>query len=36
VQRRLRRELDDGADDAYLTATINEILRRRERTSAER
>ena len=29
VQRRLREELDDGSDDAYLTATINEILRRR-------
>jgi cytochrome P450 len=29
VQRRLQEELDDGSDDAYLTATINEILRRR-------
>jgi len=29
VQRRLHEELDDGCDDAYLTATINEILRRR-------
>lgn len=29
VQSRLHAELDDGADDAYLTATINEILRRR-------
>ncbi len=30
VQRRLHAELDDGSDDdAYLTATINEILRRR-------
>jgi cytochrome P450 len=29
VQRRLQAELDDGSDDAYLTATINEILRRR-------
>jgi cytochrome P450 len=29
VQTRLHGELDDGADDAYLTATINEILRRR-------
>ena len=29
VQRRLHEELDAGADDAYLTATINEILRRR-------
>jgi cytochrome P450 len=29
VQRRLHEELDDGSDDAYLTATINEILRRR-------
>jgi cytochrome P450 len=29
VQRRLHAELDDGADEAYLTATINEILRRR-------
>ncbi len=29
VQRRLRAELDGGEDDAYLTATINEILRRR-------
>jgi cytochrome P450 len=29
VQNRLHAELDDGADEAYLTATINEILRRR-------
>jgi cytochrome P450 len=29
VQQRLHDELDDGSDDAYLTATINEILRRR-------
>ena len=29
VQSRLHTELDDGADEAYLTATINEILRRR-------
>jgi cytochrome P450 len=29
VQRRLHDELDDGEDEAYLTATINEILRRR-------
>jgi cytochrome P450 len=29
VQQRLHEELDDGSDDAYLTATINEILRRR-------
>jgi cytochrome P450 len=29
VQSRLHAELDDGADEAYLTATINEILRRR-------
>ncbi len=29
VQRRLHAELDHGADEAYLTATINEILRRR-------
>jgi cytochrome P450 len=29
VQRRLHEELDDGSDEAYLTATINEILRRR-------
>jgi cytochrome P450 family 135 len=29
VQRRLHDELDAGEDDAYLTATINEILRRR-------
>jgi cytochrome P450 len=29
VQLRLHAELDDGDDDAYLTATINEILRRR-------
>jgi cytochrome P450 len=29
VQKRLHDELDDGSDDAYLTATINEILRRR-------
>ena len=29
VQRRLHAELDDGSDDGYLTATINEILRRR-------
>ncbi|HEX8713945.1 MAG TPA: cytochrome P450 [Solirubrobacteraceae bacterium] len=29
VQRRLHAELDDDADEAYLTATINEILRRR-------
>jgi cytochrome P450 len=29
VQSRLHAELDDGEDDAYLTATINEILRRR-------
>jgi len=29
VQSRLHAELDEGSDDAYLTATINEILRRR-------
>ncbi|HEY2182113.1 MAG TPA: cytochrome P450, partial [Solirubrobacteraceae bacterium] len=29
VQRRLRDELDAGDDEAYLTATINEIMRRR-------
>jgi cytochrome P450 len=29
VQRRLAEELDAGEDDAYLTATINEIMRRR-------
>jgi cytochrome P450 len=29
VQRRLHDELGEGSDDAYLTATINEILRRR-------
>jgi cytochrome P450 len=29
VQRRLHEELDADADEAYLTATINEILRRR-------
>jgi cytochrome P450 len=29
VQRRLHEELDDGEDAAYLTATINEILRHR-------
>jgi cytochrome P450 len=29
VQRRLHEELDEDADDAYLTAAINEILRRR-------
>jgi cytochrome P450 len=29
VQRRLHEELDAQSDDAYLTATINEILRRR-------
>jgi cytochrome P450 len=29
VQRRLHDELDEGSDDAYLTATINEIMRRR-------
>jgi cytochrome P450 len=29
VVARLHRELDDGADDAYLTATIQETLRRR-------
>ncbi len=29
VQARLHEELDDGSDEAYLTATINEILRRR-------
>ncbi len=29
VQHELHAELDDGSDDAYLTATINEILRRR-------
>ncbi len=29
VQRRLHAELDGGDDDAYLLATINEILRRR-------
>jgi cytochrome P450 len=29
VQRHLQAELADGSDDAYLTATINEILRRR-------
>jgi hypothetical protein len=29
VQRRLHEELDGDSDDAYLTATINEILRRR-------
>jgi hypothetical protein len=29
VQRRLHEELDGGADEAYLTATIHEILRHR-------
>jgi len=29
VQRRLADELDAGADDTYLTATINEVMRRR-------
>jgi cytochrome P450 len=29
VRSRLHAELDDGSDEAYLTATINEILRRR-------
>jgi cytochrome P450 len=29
VQRNLHDELDEDSDDAYLTATINEILRRR-------
>jgi cytochrome P450 len=29
VQRRLVQELDEGEDDAYLTATINEVMRRR-------
>jgi hypothetical protein len=29
VQRSLHAELDEGSDDAYLTATVNEILRRR-------
>jgi cytochrome P450 len=29
VLRRLHEELDDGAEDAYLTATIQEVLRRR-------
>jgi cytochrome P450 len=29
VQARLHEEADEGADEAYLTATINEILRRR-------
>jgi cytochrome P450 len=29
VQSHLHAELDDGSDEAYLTATINEILRRR-------
>ncbi len=29
VQTRLHEELDDGSDEAYLTATIHEILRRR-------
>jgi cytochrome P450 len=29
VQRRLHEEIDAQSDDAYLTATINEILRRR-------
>jgi cytochrome P450 len=29
VQKRLHEELEDGSDEAYLTATINEILRRR-------
>lgn len=29
VQRRLHEELDEDSDEAYLTATINEILRRR-------
>lgn len=29
VQRRLHAELDAGEDDAYLLATINEVLRRR-------
>jgi cytochrome P450 len=29
VQARLHAELDEGEDEAYLTATINEILRRR-------
>jgi len=29
VQDRLHDELDDGSDEAYLTATINEILRHR-------
>jgi cytochrome P450 len=29
VQRNLHAELDEGSDDAYVTATVNEILRRR-------
>ncbi|HUA74370.1 MAG TPA: cytochrome P450 [Solirubrobacteraceae bacterium] len=29
VQRRLHAELDEGSDDAYLSATIHEIMRRR-------
>jgi cytochrome P450 len=29
VQRNLHAELDEDSDDAYLTATVNEILRRR-------
>jgi cytochrome P450 len=29
VQRNLHAEIDEGADDAYVTATVNEILRRR-------
>jgi cytochrome P450 len=29
VQRNLMQELDAGEDDAYLTATINEVMRRR-------
>jgi cytochrome P450 len=29
VQTHLREELDEGSDETYLTATINEILRRR-------
>jgi cytochrome P450 len=29
VQARLQRELDDGSDEAYLTATIQEIMRRK-------
>jgi cytochrome P450 len=29
VQARLREEIDDGGDDAYLTATVQEIMRHR-------